>query len=245
MKPSYTQPSDTVFSLTTCRADAGNLHVQKLERVLADGRSNCHNFREIFKVNPSRKAGVASGQFLDMLAEVEAYRWLKKTGFTALSKLPERGGTTVDFTAEWKGTSFGVEVTRLGVPKSSAKTVAPIERGSCFVLFDGKIAHDPIERSLDDAVNNKLAQVRQFRHTNRETRTMLIISTGRGLLLSGKNSREEAGTLARTYSGALRAVLDDLDVGARAILDFAVLLDGKDDSAYPELSASPGTQTKE
>lgn len=119
--------------------DETKRQIKELERTLKDGKANCPDFSDIFNGNAGADSDTANAQILDKLAEVEVYRWLRARGFNSMHKLPEANKKTVDFVGELEKTSYGIEVTRLGMPQSDQKKVKPIREAEIPVGQEGEI----------------------------------------------------------------------------------------------------------
>lgn len=208
--------------------------IAELERNLRDGEKHCINFGDIFKGNPSENHGVSNGQIVDKLAEVEAFRWLRKQGFIQLSKLVESGQSTVDFIGERKGCRWGIEVTRLGVPYSSRKTSEPYFKNHSSKAFDSSIV-PKMENSIWDAINKKRTQLKSWKERNPVCNLLVAVSTGHCFGLNGRFLRPDGGFLDDTWGGALETAWVALNDDNYGLVDSVVLLNGSSEHVFPPL----------
>ncbi len=214
--------------------DGSDQTVRKLEETLKEGEAYCQNFRDIFKGNPSDNADVTNSQILDTLAEVEGCSWLRRHGFEELRKLKQTALKSLDFAAERLGVNYAVEVTRLGIPQSDRKIVRPLENKGYFQFYGGNEALPNIQQSLQVAVNTKRHQLQEFLINQTDNiETIIIISTGLGILLARKYIRQEANVLPSTYGTDLQNVWKTLDQEAHEFPSAIVLLSGSNQYIQP------------
>ena len=228
--------------------DLTGRRITELEQTLKDGVDHCQDFAGIFRDNPSFDRDIDNNRLLDVLVEVETYRWLRKSGFGNIRKLRETRRRTVDFTAEKTGQFMAIEATRFRNPVSAEKVVPTTFEREVFlgdanepIHMEGyheKTASPKIQQSIRDAVNSKLPQLRAFHKDHPEFGLILVVSTGNGFIYSRKYSHHVAGMLPQTPRRAAEVVWEGLGDGVRALVEGFVLLRGQRESVHPDSLAS-------
>jgi hypothetical protein len=209
--------------------------IAELERTLRDGKEQCSHFGDIFRGSPSENLHMANSQTVDKLAEAEAFVWLRDQGFIQLSKLPESSHPTVDFIAERGECRWGIEVTRLGMPRSPRKTTEPFINNGWITAIDGKTAAPKIETSIWEAITNKLAQLKAWHMSNLGYNVLLVISTGHCFGLASTLLRKDGGFLFGTWCNSLEAAFNALSEENRELFSAVVLLNGSSSCVLPPL----------
>ncbi len=232
--------------------------LQRLEDALKLGESNCEYFKRIFHIGKLPQAqDIADARILDMLAEVRTIEFLTANNFKHINYLPQKGkSSTVDFTTHMDNDIYAVEVTRIGLPKSTKKKSILLaedttrirlgngEHDVTWFLISGKDNIPTFNKTINDAIDAKYPQIKQFRQTRHEIyKGVLAISFGRDYFVT-KNARRDLTMFPERIKEVTEAIWKE-QKNAYEYLDHVIFLVGKKlDMAfiYPNLPVK-GTAT--
>lgn len=229
--------------------------MQRLEQALTLGESNCESFKRIFQIGKlPQNQEITDARILDMLAEVRAFEFLFNIGGKNTSYLRQKSkSTTVDFITEIGNDRGAVEVTRIGLPKSTKKKSIFIaedtkrirlknrEHDVTWVLISGEDNRPTFKKTIGDAINAKYPQIKQFCQIQSETwKGVIAISFGRDYFVT-KDARRDLSMFPEKIKEAIEMIWRE-QKNAYKYLDYVIFLLGKKlDRAfiYPDLQVKP------
>lgn len=225
--------------------------MQRLEQALTVGGSNCKSFEWIFHIGKlPQNQEIADARILDMLAEVRAFEFLYNIGVKNTSYLSQKSkSTTVDFVTEIGNDRNAVEVTRIGLPKSTKKKSIFIAEDSeriklknreldvTWSLISGEDNRPTFKKTIGDAIDAKYLQVKQFCQIQSETwKGVITISFGRDYFVT-KYARRDLSIFPEKIKEAIEMIWRE-QKNVYKYLDYVIFLLGKNlDRAfiYPDL----------
>lgn len=188
-----------------------NLDLETLEGVLRLGESHCTDFNSIFQERKlPNKDRTIDNEIINILAEVKAFEFLHKHGFSNITKIKrKKDAKTVDFTAKRNSRNYAIEVTRLGLAKSDKKKPKfdKLSKPPLLIIIDSKEPENVsrIEEDVYDEITDKSSQIREF--CQRQVgvwKGILIISNGRDYFAAGRYENKlyelQPSTVARVVT---------------------------------------------
>jgi hypothetical protein len=224
--------ANVLVALLSDSAVKSKENVNQFESVLRLGDSDCEHFKNIFL--RIAKLGISDSQdfnrvILDILAEVEGFRYLHDQSFTDIVYvLPTPAQSTPDFTALKRGQLYAVEVSRLALPQSQRKKVKPFVSTPLFVGLNGKNSKEPFVNSLLAKIKDEYLQhIEPFCQAQCNSYYgIVIVSTGRWFF-SSPCARKDFWILPKTSKEAVLRVWHELHIcGNYSHLYSIVFIDG-------------------
>lgn len=197
--------------------------LEKLEHVLELGEKYCAGFERIFKERhlPNKDFAI-DGEIINTLAEVKAFEFLHNYGLSNISKMKRKiDAKTVDFTAKKDGQRYAIEVTRLGIAQADRKKPIYLVKDKLpahnlpgvrnlvgeFFLISGKDNIQRIIETINDTVENKYRQIKEFcQIQDSSTKGVIFISSGRDYFVMNKYAKTEFEMHPNTVKEALEKV---------------------------------------
>lgn len=217
--------------------------LKRLEYALQLGESHCQNFKQIFQRRGlSQDQERADGIILDMLAEVKVFELLYSQGFENITYLEQKGPLkNVDFTATKNSCYYAVEVTRLGLPRSSRKEPVYLAKGRIphhdipgvrnlegeFFVIAGPDNVPAFEETFAEAISRKYPQIREFCERQAGGHGgILTVSVGRDYFVS-RYARPDMHMFPRADYQALKLAWESQREHVRRYLHHVVFIPGK------------------
>jgi len=217
--------------------------LKRLERALQFGESHCQRFKHVFdRMGLPLDQVDADGRIIDVLAEVKVFEWLYSQGFDNITYLEQKSPLkNVDFTATRRDCYYAVEVTRLGLPRSSRKKPVYLAKGTIphhdipgvrnlegeFFIMAGPDNVPAFEETFAAAISRKYPQIREFcERQARRHRGILALSVGRDYFVS-RYARRDMDMFPRADYQALKLAWESQREDIRRYLHHVVFIPGK------------------